>query len=384
MKIEQKRYPLNYPSDVMEIISAMSYDVHNVNIVGSMSLKSQLYAGDYDMTEKVENNTASSKEVAVEGFAHGLQSIVSRLLRMPDVWIGDIKCGEIPDWKVVRGDVRDGKVVGYSSELSKDRLQRLYREHIINEEEYMEAKKWLIPDPTAAQFLEIQKEVRPEILRWKPADILRGKLVLRNKTFITLANAIATPSLTKLDVVGLVQNNRFTDFSIIYSFIYRGIPVNPSIIDQEAELKKNVLYYMKVGEYFKMMKRIFALSKRTKSPLNEELTEVFNGDLGRLYSIISDIGSVLFLLENESIVPISKLHYEISQFRARLGNIYETDRVNTERTLKEMVALEEADRPHLKVGLEQLQEKLSKILNTEAKKELMRLKLYPVPDKFLP
>jgi hypothetical protein len=153
---------------------------------------------------------------------------------------------------------------------------------------------------------------------------------------------------------------------------------------QVREIKKNVLVYEKDGDYYKMSKRIFSLAKGRSESVVESLTELFNGDLGRLYSIISDIGSILFLLENERGLPLDKIRYEVGQFRARLGNVYETDRVNTERTLTDILALETKDRKKLRVGLEALDKKLRGILNREAAKELKRIGLLPVPKEYLP
>jgi hypothetical protein len=382
--VKKKIYPLNFSTDVMEIISIMSFDVTKVQVVGSMSLRSQQYAADYDMIETVDTSEFKTLESAIKSIKRGLQSIVSQLLRKNDCYIGDIKCGEIPEWKVVFGDVKDGKVIGYDATFSRNKIDELLEKKVIDAEEAKEAKKFLISDPTPAQFLEIQKEVRPQILRWSPEEILKGKLELRDGSELTLEKAIHSPALCKVDVVAFVQNNKYTDFSIIYEFKYKGTSINPVKMDPIHELKKNVLYFAKTGDYFKMAKRIYALVKNGSHPKADELTEMFNGDLGRIYSIVSDIGSLIYILENESIIPLSKIHYEISQFRARLGNVYETDQVNTERVLLDLVALEKKDKKGIMKGLEALDIKLRGILNKEAKKELMKLHLYPVPFAFLP
>ena len=53
--LRKKDYPQQYPTEIMNIIKAMSFsNGKDVSIVGSMSLKSQQYAGDYDMIEIVQ------------------------------------------------------------------------------------------------------------------------------------------------------------------------------------------------------------------------------------------------------------------------------------------------------------------------------------------
>ena len=52
--LKKKRFPLNYPIDVVNVIDAMSFSTSGLMIAGSMALKAQLYAGDYDMYEIVK------------------------------------------------------------------------------------------------------------------------------------------------------------------------------------------------------------------------------------------------------------------------------------------------------------------------------------------
>ena len=383
MTAVKKKFPLNYPTDVLNIIDAMSFSAGEVVVAGSMALRSQLYAGDYDMFEEVKSN-ATSLDRAVASFKRGFQNNIRQVLRIPDCYIGDIKCGEIPEWTVVRGDIEAGKVVGYDAATSRAKLEQLEKSGVLSAAEAEAAKKMLVASPTPAQFLMIQKDIRPQTIRWRVSEVLAGAVRLRDGRKYTLEEAIQSPALCKMDVVGLVQKSRFTDFSILYEFQWRGKVLNKVALDPVKEIKKNIVVYEANGDFYKMAKRIFSLAKGRDEGVVESLTELFNGDLGRLYSIISDIGSILFLLENEGRIPLDKIRYEVGQFRARLGNVYETDRVNTERTLMDILALETKDRTKLRVGLETLDKKLRGILNREAQKELKRIGLLPVPKAYLP
>jgi hypothetical protein len=381
--LKEKKYPLNYPPDVLAVINALAFDSTNVKIAGSMALMSQQYAGDFDLFEVVKSE-APTRNAAVESFCNGFQNNIKKLMKLPDCYIGDIKCGVVPEWEVVKGDVKHGHVVGYDALEARRRLKQLEADGVISDEEAADAARLIKPSPTPEEFLIAQKEIRPQIVRWKPNDVLRGYVILRNGRRFTLAEGITSPTLSKIDAVSLVQNSRFTDFSCIYSFRWRSTILNDEKSEGLHEMKKNILYLESDGQYFKLSKRIFSLLKNTKSKLLEPLSEMFNGDLGRIYSIISDIDTMLFLLDNEGAVPLKRLQYEIGQFRFRLGNVYSTKRVNTDRVLDELVRLEKSPKGEMVRGLELLKNALSSILNNEAKHELEEIKLIPIPRDMLP
>jgi hypothetical protein len=140
MSRTKKNYPLNYPSDVLGIIDALAFSAGDVVVAGSMSLRSQQYAGDYDMFEEVKSN-ASTKAKAVAEFVKGIQRNVRQLLALPDCYVGDIKCGEIPEWRVVEGDIEAGKVVGYDAEASRKKLDALKKAGVLTADEVAEYDK---------------------------------------------------------------------------------------------------------------------------------------------------------------------------------------------------------------------------------------------------
>jgi hypothetical protein len=380
---QRKLWPKNYPADVVNIIDTMTFNNKNVKMAGSMSLRSQQYAADYDMVESVEA-TGSSKESAAAGIAKRFQGIVRALLKRRDTYIGDIKWGEVSDWTVVVGDVRNGKVVGYDAAAARAKLTALVSAGVLTADEAAEMRPMLKSSPSPVEFLMAQRTIRPQIIRWTPKEVLAGHVVLRNGRRFTLAEGVMTPSLCKLDVVGFIQRSRFTDFSVIYTFQWHGKTLNPVQLDPAHELRKNIVVLDAEGDYFKMAKRIYSLIRESNVKLANRLTTLFNGDMGRLYAILSDIGTVLFLLENEGVVPLSKIQYQVGQFRARLGNIFETDRVNTERILDDIMSLESADRSRLRSGLERLQVRLTPVLNSNTATELKAMGLLPLPRQFQP
>lgn len=379
----KKDYPLHYPEEILRIISAIAYDPKNVSVSGSSSLRSQQYAADYDLYEDVKS-TAKTQATAVKAFVRGFQANIKQLLHLPDCYVGDIKCGEISEWKVIHGDVKNGRVVGYDMEESKARLLALKDERILTSAEVDEGLKLLKRSPTIPEFLEMSYVLRPHIVRWTVKDVLRGYTLLRNGRRFSLGEAFCTPAIAKVDAVAFVENSRFTDFSIIYRFHWKSKVLNNFKMDRDHELKKNILTLYEEGNYYKMAKRIFSFEKDVNYKIVSELSDMFNGDLGRLYSLISDIKTLLFLIENEDTLPLEKIRYEIDQFRSRLASIYQTKGVGGKDILKRIIALESGDRVELARGLERLEEDFTRVLNHQSAVVLRRLRLLPLPKKYKP
>ena len=191
-------------------------------------------------------------------------------------------------------------------------------------------------------------------------------------------------------MVAFIDGNNFSDFSTLYTFKWKGRVLNEVNMDAENEIKKNILYYEAEDNYFKIAKRIFALSKvNGDTALLEKLTALFNSDLGRLYSIISDASTILYLLENEKHLPIEKIRFEIDQFRGRLASIYSIDAVNKSSVLSgilSMTHLPNTAQGRLKLfrQMERLVSFFTVILNKQSEKALRNMKLVPIPQKYLP
>ena len=385
--LETKRFPENYGTDVVDVLLDMSMKPKELKlqVVGSMSLRTQLYAGDYDCIENVDVVSAN------EG-AKLFIDMIKRLSARKQVVIGDIKCGIIEDYNVFPPeiDIADGRITNYNYKKAYDKADELYKKQVINETEYQDVKKLISkmgPSPSPVDFLTETKEFRFGLLRWSPKDIIKGSLEHRGRT-VTLAEAIHTPTIAKVDAVALVQNNRYTDFSVIYFFFARGKPLNDVDMNVEKGLKENILYYSKKGNWFKCAKRMFALAKSRKDvETMRVLTELFNSDAGRIYQISGDIGTLLFLLENVDSLSEERIDFELSGFRQRMGNITLPEFLKEEAgVLEELVKLEDMKLNKKKFinKLEDLQELLDVILTGFSTQFLASVSLKPVPASFLP
>jgi hypothetical protein len=353
-----KEFPTNYSNEVLKVLSALSMTgLKQMELIGSSSIRSQLYAGDYDAMEKVKANSVNS-------VLQSLQKIVKELRDIPNCYIGDIKCGEVADWEVVASNsyIDDtGKIVNFNIKKSQTVVDELRAENIITATEAKEANELLEKATTPFNFLTAKKEIRFHILRWKPVDILQGAVEYRGKIF-TLEDAIQSGGMIKVDVI-YDLHDRFTEFSCIYDVYVKGVRITaipPPIV---RSLSNDIAYYQKTNP-FKSLKRFYALARYFKNQKAIDIVvPILNSDLGRFYQITEDLKTLLALLERSS-SPVQKIKSQIDEVRQRLGNIYQfKDIMKEEHTLiGKIVSLLKQPTPKLKDKLALLIQEFQEIL----------------------
>ncbi len=378
MATKEKSYPLNYPDDAVRFIQLLALQ-KMPDILGSQALRSQLYAGDYDLMELVKTEYKSD---APERLAKRLAGVVSGLLKTPNCYIGDIKCGEVAEWDVLAGVEykKGGKIVGYDQEKALTALRRI---------DWAEKTDYaLLPKKmTPAIYFKALDAFKYHIVRWTPKELVAGEKTLEDGRRYTVANGIASPSLTKIDIVGLV-GQRYTDFSCIYVFENDGKVLNAVEVSPQNDLRESLCYYKSAGNYFKMAKRMFSMARLFDDKITiTKLDGILNSDLGRLYSIISDANTLLFLLENDEAVPKEKVKAELEGFRTRLANIYTIAPVEKESVLKGLVSAEAlpsdaSGREKLEKAMRSLVAGFEMVLSRYSKRALSTVKLLPLPPKY--
>ena len=298
-----KEFPQNYPARVVEILKLMSF-TGKPKVIGSAALRSVQYIGDYD-----------SDDYNVKATPQKFKTIVRRVMHLPDVYIGDIKCGEM----------------------------------------------------------------NGEPIRWKVSEVLKGKLRMGDH-YHTLADVIRNPVLFKLDVVAFIDG-RYTELSMIYNYGKAGT-IPDRQFRQELELEVEEKYREKL--YYKMAKRMFSIARLDEDEETAlELLPVFNGDLGRLYSIISDLDVLVYLFDNKKHIPKNRLDTELNNFKARMANIWnlssfiknEDDFINA---INKQIVRPNPD------ALVRMGDQLFDILNDASKKLLTKMGYLPPPKKFMP
>jgi len=364
MELASKSFPENYSRSVLEILEALSMtQLKNIVIVGSSSIRSQQYSADYDAMEKV---SASAEEVVKK-----LQTIIKKLRILPDCFIGDIKCGEVPEWDPFSPNAHvnmdNDKIIDFNIKKSQSVIDSLLSSKVISPEEARGATKLLDKATTPMGFLTARKAIRYHILRWKPFQILEGRQSYRGSTF-TLEEAVKSGGLIKIDLVSNIDN-RFTEFSVIYNIYKGGVLITKKPMNIINSLKEDVMYYTDLSP-FKAIKRLFALAKAQKNEKAvKDLVPLLNSDLGRLYQIISDLSVIHELLERPQ-KPIKEIRYQLDEMKARMGNLYELrDFLKAEHDIIGQIE-SSLKKQNPKADIYKLMVLLQHILNTETLKHL--------------
>jgi hypothetical protein len=371
--IAKKDYPDGYPNDALDILRAMSFtNGKNVHVVGSMSLRSQIYAGDYDAIEVVE--THGNRDLDVKSLVRKFKGIIRTLRLIPYTYIADVKAGTIDEWVIIHEP--------YDHKRSLLQLEKLHKEHIISKKMYVDGIMRIKPNVSKLELMKLQRDFRPNVVRWKPSEIIVGSKTLQDGRRFTLEEAFQTPIIAKLDVISWVQNNRFTDFSVIYQFKSNGKVLNPGFGDIEDSIRENIFMLYHEKNYFKMAKRMFALAKHKKNmDILTALSPLFNGDVGRLYMVYGDIGTLEGLLDLNESVSNSKIDFEIDQFKGRLSNISLEDYVDVEhqifRLIDRLVTMRSNSREHIKELLGKIKTILGDLMSEYSEHYLKSVKLFP-------
>lgn len=310
-----KQFPDNYSDKVLAILRALSMtDLKHLSLHGSSSIRSQLYVADYDGFEKVNTKTT-------ETIASKLKDIVKKVRSIDECYLGDIKCGEVPEWNVFRKSARikDKKIINFNKTESQSVIDRLQQQKILSPAEANECHYLLEKANTLMGFLDAKKKIRFFVLRWKPQDILNGFLDYRHHRF-NLEDAIESGGMIKIDAIANVYD-RFTEFSVIYDVFMKGKRITDAPSPIISSLEEDILYYSQTNP-FKALKRTFALSKVSrKHDIAAVCVDILNSDLGRLYVIISDLKTLRDLLDRSN-VPLKEIKAQIDDMKDRMGNIY--------------------------------------------------------------
>lgn len=363
-ELQRKEYPLNYSKEIEHIIDDLAFNKNNVSVLGSMSYKSMFFPVDFDLYEVVKYTKNTPKI---------FQNKIKKLINNNNYFIGDIKIGEIEEYKLI--DELD-EYEDYDYEEIKENVERLIKQNILTNEEKKTIKKILKPNLSYNDFLKLKKELRFNILRWTPQDILKGELDFRNKK-IKLNEAMESSGLFKLDLIARLENKDFQEFSIIYDLRKNNIRVNIKKINTLKSLEENINFYINEGSYFKALKRLFSKynyiykyknKKRVKvEPKIKKILEILNSDLGILYQVLGDIELLIYLINNYERLNINDIKTEMDNFVNRLSNIYSIKLGNKYlKQLKNILELKNLN--NVGKQLENIYNSLYKLLNKEAKK----------------
>jgi len=350
----------DFNKEVKDIIYNLSLsNINNVKITGSMAINYQLYASDFDLYESLNDNYSR--------YVKKFQQVIKHFLKQKNVFIGDIKSGEIKKWNILDGD----KI---TIETLNNKINNLYNNGIINDDEKNESLKLLKLPFNDMTYYKMKDLFKFHIVRWTPQEVIKGYKTLRDGSKYTLKESFKT-GLTKIDLVVWLEN-RFVEFSMIYAF-------RPDKNDISKSLKDDIKKFQFNQNYFKMSKRIFSLSQiyDDKTTINI-LSDLFNSDLGILYLLNSDIKTLIYLFENVDNLPYNRIKKEFTSFNKRLRNIklYFSDNKMISKIINKIKQVEKA--PNID-DLVYLNEELDKILSIETRKYLELNQILPLKQRYL-
>ena len=374
-----KKYPENFADDITKIVKALTLDGgEQPFLYGSGSYKID-YPSDYDLAQDIP-----TEKYGKNGILRDLQKVIDRLMKQSNIYIGDIKSGEIPDFKVIDDDINE-KNYNTKRPVMISKLKSLYKKKVITKEEYDESIKLLQPDLKEMDIYVIKHDIRYEVIRWKPADILKGFVVYRGKK-IPFDKYLLGDSMTKIDVIAWVNGIRYNEITMVYVFSKNGEIINKKFGNIELALMEQIPYLLYKGMYMKICKRINSIERASENPnklLLRRLYKLFTSDLGLLNQVISDISALQYLMENVKSISKSKFEFELDQMKTRLGNMTNVKYIKKENVIKRLLDQLESDVVDMKV-LEDLDETLRAILQTEVLKQMKKWKLYPIPNEYMP
>ena len=248
----------DFSKDINNIILNLSMtNGKYLKLAGSMSLSNQLYASDFDLIEIIPIKDDINKYVSK------FKSIIKHFIKQNNAFIGDIKSGEILEWKILNDDIyiENKKIYNYNSSELLQKVKILYDNNIIDDNEYNESLRLLKPNINIDDYYLMKDFFKFHTIRWKPEDIINGYKILQNNEKIYLKESIINGP-NKLDLIYWLKN-RFIEFSIIYKFnsedsiveiknqLRNKNELSKNDIEMTESLKTDILKYMIDGNYYK-------------------------------------------------------------------------------------------------------------------------------------
>jgi hypothetical protein len=114
----------------------------------------------------------------------------------------------------------------------------------------------------------IKHDIRYEVIRWKPKDILNGFVIYR-KHKVDFNKYLYGDNTTKIDVITWVNGIRYSECTMIYFFMKNGKPTNSMALDIEGAIKNEMPYLLYKKKYMDGMNPyLFPCSNKLNNSLN--------------------------------------------------------------------------------------------------------------------
>jgi len=202
-------------------------------------------------------------------------------------------------------------------------------------------------------------------IKWSAFDVLKG-----SKDKLNITDAITEPSLIKVDVIAYI-NSIYIDFSTTYQFFNNKTPINDYKLFSKDTLDEDIRKYEEEGNYFKMAKRIYIKTKES------DLIPLFNSESGLINQVISNIDTLIYVVENRQKLPYQNISNEIDGFINRLNLLDDKALVKDSDNIDMLLRQAENSKVRKTIikKLNTLRAKLDKVVQSDSKAFLKDLKI---------
>jgi hypothetical protein len=359
-----------YSNAIKSKVNILSINPKNTFFYGSAILASLAsIAGDYDIWEVFK------KEDNIENIVKGIQKIIKQFTEKQKFFI-EFKCGLDQLSKLDIGYYEDGEIKNYD-------YNKLIK--IIKDRPYLKSiKKYIKKDINLEKWMQLYDENRKQYtLRWTPEEVLKNKKIMPSGKIMTLEKGLIQPIITKIETIFDI-NGKFIAFSNYFDI---GVTSeNMEIFKQSLQL--NTLRMLKDKKYMKVIKRIFAQEKNFYND-NKTIDLIYNfliSDTGRLNKINNDLKALQEIINSKKgIVPMkTTIKKELDSLIDDLATIQliQYDLEKLDFLLNE--AIDNIKYKVINKILDELIKEIDNIVKKEAYKFLIKSKLLPLKDKYLP
>ncbi len=210
------------------------------------------------------------------------------------------------------------------------------------------------------------EDEKGEPIRWTYKDMVNPKL--KDK----FMNCLVMKATMKLDMIVFFNGSavEITDNYFLTIGKHKHSDEKPKN-DTIKSLVEDYNILISEKKYFKALKRLFSIQTIENKP-SEKLINLFNSDLGRLYKAISDINTIILLLEQTfKKCPLNKIINNLQIIKYSVSKVVSVNVNFVTTEIDNICKIKNTNK--IKSKLESLSEKLRNILNTKVEKYLIKI-----------
>lgn len=330
----------SYNNDTVKALYLLAINPDIQSIYGSASYRMQLYPGDVDANEFVNNNTP--KDLSILSMTKNLQQIISKIINTDGYYVSEIKVGVdkiFENLKIghLKYTPKKIKIIDYDEDVLNNQIDELYNNYYLTKNEYSEIKKYLVPNISVDNYNILSEILRNKlILRWSPEEILKGIKKLSPNRYKSLYDSLYDKTMVKIDMLAPINGKyiEVTNFFILQYVNRKGETHNINIPDDfllnimnslKSEVQK--LYFNKLFfNPLKMSKRLWSMARLKKDmKMINKITPLLRSDASLIAQINSELETVLLLFKKFDNLPLGYIYNQLNNLKPRLSSLIEIE-----------------------------------------------------------